>query len=1744
MNLEVFNRVNWKESYHSSGRYKNKNTFGGMYSKWTSLTNKLYSRNCCENLEDQSVLSKFSSGIGKQVTIPIVRQLASNLGITQSAEPSKLTTEKDVFWCMEIISYGLTLPLTEHDTVRDCVHVYCEWLSALYPTPKISVPLPISRDPNFFARKIIAHLLNLFMPRNGEGSDVINKQAVLCHRVLRTLQQVTQDSKNIENDTWQTLLLFLLTINDALLAPPTIKDDVGDQLCERVLSVLLEIWLLACVKCYPSPPLWKTLREMAINWRHRTALIEQWNRINLILTSKILEIMYGLSFPQLKIGGDEDIQATVNNMCEETVAQTWFRVLHSIGNPVDLCHSNIISQTPQFLQYAITNDNASEHPCLSVLPLNFYKAIKGIAVLVDAFLGVPVSIQWEDYNSFYQSTTSLSNSSSNIQGAPFPINVSSGVGEINLPTPPSRRRLAKSLSVTSSKTQQKPFLGLSSSKVTSTATSSNVALNLTSQPISSSSASSLNYISHFNAGSRNSLSPLRPKCNSILHLFGEWLFEASYNLEFSRFAATNVSATPTAGPNRSGNWTTVADSGSISSGSISSFLLRKGSSSQPNSLTTDSSDPDTAATSQASSLMPSVFHSFCDKFICGRAEAVGTLCRIFCSKKTGEEILPIYLSRFYMIIQQSLRMKEFGECDEVMASVMLNSADIFGLDLDGSLLLVPYFIEALEIVLPDRNLRFKTNSGTSNEPSSLVMPSSTNAAVNTSSAVPSAVPSAPTTNALTSAIVTATATATVTAPISATFSASDSINHETSISSSHAEGISHDVHGNEHEYGSVSSAHVSTTGGNIGLSGNTTVTSINPTVNASIIGGTAGNMNVPATSIPMTTNTNNVSANSAFLPPSSLITTTSVPLVELRKACIHLLLSLLPLPLHFQNLPIREFGNTAYRIYSVSGSGITFGLLKPRLVNLLISALQVENDSCNAHLLLGGLLFIIHDSALYEQANISSTSHNDHTSESGANLLISDSAHSLFVRAMYLVCHRLISSWKADLNISLAALEFLTGLSKLKIKDVDILECKRAVKWLCDYIVYQCWRPPQAHSKDLHSSIVAAFQCAAHWLISHPLLLKDKECLGILLEVVELGISGTKSQAKPSEPIRMKDEKELKPVSMRVRDAAEALLTVILEQVGCIDISIYNYLEEKNERMWVFQADFGVHSISCLLNEAILMKQCTLASAVSSASDTVDISFDQAISKFHYFLFENNVMIALLQEPLGNDQDPQPTITLLIRNSFGRHAWTLQLRHLPRYKSTAKQYYNSLGSTTGRPISMAETTLVPDVHQRYFPDSINKIEAYKADKSIPTLENVEGDLNDDKLESLIEQQYNFEKDTSSAKELFEERNPPSTCYEFFTARMFLCHLGLLSKFRANNKEIESGSLIALDNRKEGFAQALKNLDTITRRTCDTCHVFYVKAGQKRHLDILENSMSRTNVSQNFVEMLYSLGWPVKVNQHNGWTGHVATSYNMLCENEVIRDMKRDKNETKPKDIETEDGTCLYDGIERILYWADSVSEIAFVVPSLRLQSFPFHGVGNWYERSVSIGNESSSDKTSHTHVNAPLDKRAVSLDASSSDSKAQNVSSGTFSKKKTNLVSNVMLVWLESFEDHANFPISELLPYTSTGMEGNYKVDVLRDCYIIFLHALQNGLLKVKLQGPESRINIATPLVDGMIISRRTAGQLVRQTVLNICKRRRLDCDSYQLPHVRRRLKLQEIKSKYECKMNPPELLTYLLSHC
>lgn len=51
----------------------------------------------------------------------------------------------------------------------------------------------------------------------------------------------------------------------------------------------------------------------------------------------------------------------------------------------------------------------------------------------------------------------------------------------------------------------------------------------------------------------------------------------------------------------------------------------------------------------------------------------------------------------------------------------------------------------------------------------------------------------------------------------------------------------------------------------------------------------------------------------------------------------------------------------------------------------------------------------------------------------------------------------------------------------------------------------------------------------------------DQDCLVEVLEIVELGISGSKSRQE--QEVRHKGEKEHNPASMRVKDAAEATLS-------------------------------------------------------------------------------------------------------------------------------------------------------------------------------------------------------------------------------------------------------------------------------------------------------------------------------------------------------------------------------------------------------------------------------------------------------------------------------------------------------------------------------------------------------------------------------------------------------------------------
>ncbi|KAL1421626.1 hypothetical protein MTO96_004015 [Rhipicephalus appendiculatus] len=298
---------------------------------------------------------------------------------------------------------------------------------------------------------------------------------------------------------------------------------------------------------------------------------------------------------------------------------------------------------------------------------------------------------------------------------------------------------------------------------------------------------------------------------------------------------------------------------------------------------------------------------------------------------------------------------------------------------------------------------------------------------------------------------------------------------------------------------------------------------------------------------------------------------------------------------------------------------------------------------------------------------------------------------------------------------------------------------------------------------------------------------------------------------------------------------------------------------------------------------------------------------------------------------------------------------------------------------------------------------------------------------------------------------------PSVCQEFQTARLFLSHLGFLWDDVTKVASTGNGQpLMALNQNQAGFYSALDSLDRIPSRTNDTVFVFYVKEGQVTPLEILGNVTSSRNVHPMFLEFLRSLGWPVDVGMHTGWTGNVATSWRVTSGDFNIADSFPERSTT------TMMGSPVYDGMA--------------------------------------------------ASAEAPQEKvqRAMSLNIDSTET---------------------------SFEDHVCFPLSELLPATNTGQE---TPSGRGDVFVIFVHALQSGLFRIKVQSRGTKTMQALPLVDGMVVSRRVLGVLIRQTALNICRRRRLEAEMCPPPHVRRRMKIQEIGTKFQQPQGQPELYEQL----
>lgn len=142
----------------------------------------------------------------------------------------------------------------------------------------------------------------------------------------------------------------------------------------------------------------------------------------------------------------------------------------------------------------------------------------------------------------------------------------------------------------------------------------------------------------------------------------------------------------------------------------------------------------------------------------------------------------------------------------------------------------------------------------------------------------------------------------------------------------------------------------------------------------------------------------------------------------------------------------------------------------------------------------------------------------------------------------------------------------------------------------------------------------------------------------------------------------------------------------------------------------------------------------------------------------------------------------------------------------------------------------------------------------------------------------------------------------------------------------------------------------------------------------------------------------SLGWPVSVSRHSGWTGNMKTSWKRV--NSIIND-DSGVPVSYAQQLEAAQGGAIYNGEQQVLYWSDVISEMAFVVPTVESKRHD----------DASVWNNSGSNGTEEKKQSEP-DKPPRTTTTTGKSTAAKFCDTKMF------------VVWLESFEDSFHFPAS------------------------------------------------------------------------------------------------------------------------
>ncbi|XP_063688653.1 ral GTPase-activating protein subunit beta-like isoform X4 [Bolinopsis microptera] len=785
---------------------------------------------------------------------------------------------------------------------------------------------------------------------------------------------------------------------------------------------------------------------------------------------------------------------------------------------------------------------------------------------------------------------------------------------------------------------------------------------------------------------------------------------------------------------------------------------------------------------------------------------------------------------------------------------------------------------------------------------------------------------------------------------------------------------------------------------------------------------------------------------------------------ELRRDAIEILLSIICLPLRYPTITLEDLEGDS-KLYSASAQLKTMGELWSKCVEIMIVALEnsiQEDDLVNKSQIMKGLYILLLDKRHHypeeeysnqtspvtkysrEADDVECTLENKANSNHSIVEDLNDNLQRVWMKMIELICEILDKTSEQDIKFWYVPFGILCGLANTFPYNMRIQSgYQLIISNLCKYIECLTNKPSTLHREELHTMLAAAYNCLTVWCLNYTELFTDGPSLLKCLQVIESGISSRCSYNHVSHEKVLKEDKKKLPISKRVGDKAQFLLK-----------QLHNHNPLRDQ-----------------LNQQHHLSERQLLEHWSKL-------YPGHEARLQYLVIESDTILCLINPPpglaaeLGTDtSNKTPVLYIVLRDpdvSLSVH-WLKYEKDPLTDKSSPRQKVcrpKVPENTSRNQPEVRECTIGwPDIlHRNYV--------HLKEDTS--TFEDVQERLKEtacpqkgefcDTREFVREEQLTQEikRESERTRDLSDPPPPPDLqipqCVSNIdSARLFLAHSGILTPKMFDDSD-QSPSVVLLKN-SPALQARLKELDDIPTRDCHTVVVLLMRTGQNSVKEILRNT-NLLSANKAYHDFVVELGDKlVDVSKFEGWTG--------------LQPFENWSN----KNIDTPAPTFPY--------YSDSFNEMIFLLPNL----IPTQG---------DLDSPCSPDLEPQPLFEQEFSEASVPLSGARSYYQRDLLENILWevpvdSGKEKSVLSKIVVVWAESFDDTRRFLINNL----ALGLD----CDKDSRCVVIFIHPLQSGLFKTSVRSLNKNDKFNTVgLVDEKekVVSKEILGIVIRETCLAI----------------------------------------------